>query len=262
MRARGVFARVPGAFALAPSVDLLGGRVVRLRNGDPAQATVYDRDPAASARRWALEGADLLHVVDLDGALSGRAAQAETVARVVRAGLASGIPSEVAGGLRDEASVAGALAMGAARVVLGTALLVDPTLAARLVARHGSARVVAALDVRDGFAVGEGWRQGATSMPVDLAVARLVDAGVSTLEVTSISRDGTMAGPDFDLLARVRRLAPTVSLLASAGVRSATDVRRVRDAGCDGVILGRALYEGALSLEQARTALTDAPPAT
>ncbi len=247
---------------LAPSIDLLGGRVVRLRSGDPALATVYDHDPAASARRWAREGADLLHVVDLDGALSGRAVQAVTVAEVVRAGLEGGIPSEVAGGLRDEASVARALATGAERVVLGTALLADPMLAGRLVARHGSACIVAALDVRDGLAVGEGWRRGATSRPLDQAVARLVDAGVSILEVTAISRDGTMAGPDLDLLARVRQLAPGASLLASAGVRSAQDVRLLRDVGCDGVILGRAVYEGALSLAEARAALDDAAQAT
>ena len=250
-----------GPFVLAPSIDLLGGRVVRLRKGDPAQATVYGQDPAASARRWAREGADLLHVVDLDGALSGSAAQAAMVTDVIRAGLESAIPGEIAGGLRDEASVARALATGAERVVLGTALLVEPTLATRLVARHGSERIVAALDVRGGLAVGEGWRPGAAAVPVELAVARLVDAGIAILEVTAISRDGTMAGPDLDLLARVRRLAPAVSLLASAGVRSAGDVRRVRDAGCDGVILGRALYEGALSLEEARAVITGAPRA-
>ena len=250
---QGEIPRAP--FVLAPSVDILGGSVVRLRNGDPAQATVYGRDPVAMARRWARERADLLHVVDLDGALSGSAAQAAVTAEVVRAGLERGVPSEVAGGLRDEASVARALATGAARVVLGTALLADQTLAARLVARHGSARVVAALDVREGRAVGEGWRPGATSEPLDRAIARLVDAGITTLEVTSISRDGTMAGPDLDLLARVRRLAPGSRLLASAGVRSARDVALVRDAGCDGVVLGRALYEGALTLAEARSAL-------
>ena len=231
---------------------------MRLRNGDPTQATVYDQEPAASARRWAREGADLLHVVDLDGALSGRAAQAVTVSKVVRAGLESGIASEVAGGLRGEDSVARALATGAERVVLGTALLGDPSLAARLVARHGSARIVAALDVRDGQAMGEGWRPRAAGVPLDQAIARLIDAGVSILEVTAITRDGTMAGPDLDLLARVRHLAPTASLLASAGVRSAQDVRQVRDVGCDGVIMGRAVYEGALSLGAARAALDDA----
>ena len=247
---------MPGvAFILAPSIDVLGGSVVRLRNGDPTQATVYGRDPAAMARRWAREGADVLHVVDLDGALSGSAAQAAVTAEVVRAGLENGVPSEVAGGLRDEASVARALATGADRVVLGTALLADPTLAARLVARHGSARVVAAVDVREWRAVGEGWRPGATSERLDRAIARLVDAGITTLEVTSISRDGMMAGPDVDLLEHVRRLAPASRLLASAGVRSARDVALVRDAGCDGVILGRALYEGTLSLADARSAL-------
>ncbi len=235
---------------------------MRLRNGDPAQASVYDQDPAAAARRWAREGADLLHVVDLDGALSGRAAQAVTVRKVVRAGLGSGIASEVAGGLRDGDSVARALATGAERVVLGTALLGDPSLAARLVARHGSTRIVAALDVRGGLAVGEGWRQGAAGVLLDQAIARLVDAGVSILEVTAISRDGMMAGPDLDLLARVRQVAPAATLLASGGVRTAQDVRQLRDVGCDGVILGRAVYEGVLSLGEARAVLDGASRAT
>jgi phosphoribosylformimino-5-aminoimidazole carboxamide ribotide isomerase len=242
-------------FTLAPSIDLLGGRVVRLRHGDPARSTVYDTDPARTARRWAAEGADLLHVVDLDGALTGHSAQADGVARVVAAGLEAGIGSQVAGGLRDAEAVKRGLATGAERVVLGTALLADADLARRLVEQHGPLRIVAALDVRGDEAVGEGWRSAAAALPLEIAVSRLLDAGIATFAVTSIARDGTMEGPDVALLARVRRLAPTVELLGSGGVRSADDVRALRDTGCDGAILGRAVYEGALTIADARAAL-------
>ncbi len=218
----------PGRFLLAPSIDLLGGRVVRLRQGDPTDATLYETDPVRTARRWALEGADFLHVVDLDGALEGRAAQAGLVAEVISAGLEAGIPSQVAGGIRDERAAARALAAGADRVVLGTALLTDADLARRLVERHGSSRIVAALDVRDGVAVGEGWRDRAAGLPLDLALTRLVEAGITTIAVTSIARDGTMIGPDLGLLGAVRRLAPDVRLLGSGG--AALDGRRARDA--------------------------------
>jgi phosphoribosylformimino-5-aminoimidazole carboxamide ribotide isomerase len=244
-----------GRFILAPSIDLLGGRVVRLRHGDPTHPTVYDTDPTWAARRWAQDGADLLHVVDLDGALAGWAAQVDRVADLISAGLEAGIPSQVAGGIRDEDAVERALAAGAERVVLGTALLGDAGLAGRLVARHGSSRIAAALDVRDGAAVGEGWRSGAARLPLDLAVTRLQDAGITTIAVTSIARDGTMEGPDLGLLGTVRRLAPDVRLFGSAGVRSASDVLTMRNLGCDGAILGRAAYEGLLTIAHARAAL-------
>jgi len=231
---------------------------VRLRQGDPTDATVYDTDPVRTARRWALEGADFLHVVDLDGALEGRSAQAGLVAEVISAGREAGIPSQVAGGIRDEPCFAQALAAGADRVVLGTALLADADLARRLVERHGSSRIVAALDVRDGVAVGEGWRDRAAGLALDVALTRLVQAGISTIAVTSIARDGTMIGPDLGLLGAVRRLAPDVSLLGSGGVRSTDDVLAMRNLRYQGAILGRAVYEGALTIAGARAALDGA----
>ena len=245
-------------FVLAPSIDLLGGRVVRLRHGDPSRATVYADDPAAAVTRWAREGADLLHVVDLDGALAGRTVQSGPIASVIAAAAREGIPCQVAGGLRNVEAVQRALALGADRVVLGTALLADPDLAGTLVERHGASRIVAALDVRDGQAVGEGWRDGAPGTPLEAAVSRLAGSGIATLAVTSIARDGTMGGPDLALLRRVRAIAPGVALLGSGGIRTAADVRALRDAGCQGAILGRAVYEGTLTLGDAREAL-DAP---
>jgi phosphoribosylformimino-5-aminoimidazole carboxamide ribotide isomerase len=249
---------VAGRFLLAPSIDLLQGRVVRLEHGDPARATVYERDPVAAALRWAEQGADLLHIVDLDGAFAGRMAQHAAVTELVAAASKAGVACEVGGGIRDETAMTLALATGAQRVVLGTALLADPSLAAQLVLRHGSARLVAALDVRDGMAIGEGWGPRARGLALQATIAGLLAAGVVILEVTAIARDGTLNGPDFALLAQVRHLAPGASLIASGGIRNAADLRALRDLGCDGAILGRALYEGTLTLQDARAALREA----
>jgi phosphoribosylformimino-5-aminoimidazole carboxamide ribotide isomerase len=145
---------------LIPAIDLRGGRVVRLIEGDFGRETTYDTDPLVAVRRWVGEGARRLHVVDLDGARAGRQVQAGLIGRVVTEASASGVPCQVAGGLRDGAAPASALSAGADRVVLGTALLNDSDLAARLVAAHGASRIVAAVDVRDGQAVGEAWRAG------------------------------------------------------------------------------------------------------
>jgi phosphoribosylformimino-5-aminoimidazole carboxamide ribotide isomerase len=157
---------------------------------------------------------------------------------------------EVAGGLRTAEAVAGALAAGAARVVLGTAALQDRPFAADLVARHGADRIAVSLDVRAGMAVGEGWADGAAGIPVQEAMGSLTDAGVRWFEVTSIDRDGTLGGPDLELLALVAG-DPRTSVIASGGIRAADDLRSVREIGCAGAIVGRAFYDGTLELAAA-----------
>lgn len=241
-------------FRLLPSLDLLGGRVVRLRGGDPDTATVYATDPEAAAAGWSSEGADVLHVVDLDAAL-GLGSNDTDVHRVVVAARQRRTCCEVAGGVRDEAMVRAWLGRGAFRVVLGTGLLADPLLAPRLIAAHGPESIVAAIDVRDGVAMGDGWRPGAAGVPALEAIARLSEAGIATFEVTAIARDGTMDGPDLRLLTALRDAAPRATLIASGGIRGVADLLAVRDAGCGGAILGRALYEGAITLRDARAAL-------
>lgn len=236
---------------LIPAIDLRGGQVVRLVEGDFARETTYETDPLGSVRRWVEVGACRLHVVDLDGARAGRPIQVELIGRMVASARASDVPCQVAGGLRDGDAAGSALAAGADRVVLGTALLRDPGLAGRLVAAHGFARVVAALDVRDGLAVGEGWRVGAGGRPMADAMAQLLEAGVRIFAVTAIGRDGRLEGPDLDLYARVLAAAPTASIIASGGVTTVDDLRRLRDLGCQGAILGRALYDGRLDLGEA-----------
>ena len=223
--------------------------MVRLVRGDFDQETVYADDPVEVAKRFVAEGARWLHVVDLDGARDPAMRQLDVVAAIV-AGVGERASVEVAGGLRDASAVAAALQAGAARAVLGTAALADRALAGRLVASHGADRIIVALDVRDGLAIGHGWEPGTSGPPVEVALTRLADVGVRTFEVTAIDRDGTLDGPDLDLLARL--VAQEMgAIIASAGIATLDDLRVVRGLGCAGAIMGRALYEGRLSLPEA-----------
>lgn len=235
-----------GAFAILPAIDLREGRVVRLRQGDFARETAYDDDPVDVARGFADAGARWLHVVDLDGARLGTPRQLETVAAIIEA-VGGRLSVEVAGGLRSEGSVAAVLALGAARAVLGTAVLRDPLLAATLVARHGPDRIVAALDVRAGRVAAHGWDPTEDGDEVEAALVRLANAGLTTFEVTAIERDGELNGPDLALLGRLVRLGRGW-IVASAGIASVDDLRDVRNLGCRGAIVGRALYEGRIDL--------------
>ncbi len=240
-------------FALLPAIDLVGGRVVRLRQGDFDRETTYADDAAAVAEGFAGEGADWLHIVDLDGARRGAPAQTAIVRGIVdRVG--DRARSEVAGGLRTDAAVAEALDTGAARAVVGTAALRDPEFAARLVERHGPERIAVSIDVRGGLALGEGWRAGAAGIPVEEAIEGLASVGVTTFEVTAIDRDGLLGGPDLELLRRVIRLGRG-DIIASGGISSVDDIVAVRELGCSGAIVGRALYEGRFTLPEAFAAL-------
>ena len=212
----------PGRFDVLPAIDLRGGRVVRLLEGDFARETAYSDDPAGMAEAFAAAGATWLHLVDLDGALTGVPRNADVVAGIV-ASVAGRMSVELGGGLRTEAAVEAALATGCARVVVGTAALDDPSFVGGLVRRHGSGRIAVALDVRDGLAVGEGWRRGASGTPVLDATTRITDEGVVTLVVTAIQRDGRLGGPDLDLLQRMVG-HHRGRIIASGGISSIDDV--------------------------------------
>lgn len=233
-------------FVIAPAIDLIGGRVVRLREGDFARETAYEADPVAVARTFADAGATWIHVVDLDGARAGEPRQLDLVAGIVAA-VEGRLRIELGGGLRTPSAVARALAGGVARVAVGTAAIRDPDFARVLVARHGADRVAASIDVRDGLALGEGWRKGAPGLPAEEAVMRLAEAGVGTFEVTAIERDGLMQGPDLRLLRSLVALAAG-RIIASGGISAVDDLYAVREAGCAGAIVGRALYEGRIDL--------------
>jgi phosphoribosylformimino-5-aminoimidazole carboxamide ribotide isomerase len=239
---------------LIPAVDLRAGRVVRLRQGDFGRAQVHGDDALAVVRRWVGEGATRLHLVDLDGAREGKPVQADLLAQLVQT---AGVPCQVAGGMRDDHSVAAALEAGADRVVLGTRLIGDPAWARSLVARHGSERIVAALDVQDDEAHGDGWVSGGTRRPLDVALSELSQAGVSLFVVTAISRDGLLGGPDLELLGSVARVVGPAAVIASGGIASVADLQELAAAGYAGAILGSALYEGRISLPDALREVAD-----
>ena len=241
-------------FEIFPAIDLRGGRVVRLRQGDFAQETVYDDSPPLAASDFVEAGAHWLHVVDLDGARSGIPAHETAIAAIVAA-VGGRARVEVAGGLRHGSSIAAVLATGVARAVVGTAALADPSFAGRLIEAHGPDHIAGAIDVRDGLAVGHGWISSSAGVEATEAIERLADAGIETFEVTAIERDGVLDGPDLGLYARLVDLGRG-KIIASGGVATVDHLRAIRDIGCVGAIVGRALYEGRLDLRQTIEALS------
>ncbi len=227
-----------------PAVDVLSGRVVRLRRGDFGRAIEYGNDPVAAARRWVNWGADLVHVVDLDGARGGDP-QVELWSALAR----QAIPFQIGGGIRTAALAVRGLEAGAARVVLGTAAVWQPEVLAEI---GFAERVVAAVDVRAGRAMGSGWV--AKGRPLWEVLDGLAASPVRRILLTGIERDGTLQGPDLGLITEVRHGAPEFSIIASGGVGSLADLAALATAGCDEVVVGRALYEGTFTLAEAITA--------
>jgi phosphoribosylformimino-5-aminoimidazole carboxamide ribotide isomerase len=239
---------------LIPAIDILNGRVVRLAQGSYDAVTDYGGDPVPVAQRWVVEGATRLHLVDLDGARSGEPVQSELIGRIVQA---AGVPCQVAGGFRTSEAVRHALDAGADRVVMGSALIRNPGLGESLVAQHGSQRIVAAIDVRDDRALGDGWIGGRTDAAVMPLVERLVEEGVDLFAVTAIARDGLLQGPDLTLLRRIAIAAGGPGqVIASGGVATVEDIAALRREGYAAAILGRALYEATLTLAAALEAGT------
>ncbi len=224
-----------------PAVDVLGEESVRLEQGSYDRVTVRAGDPAERARAFAEAGAPLLHVVDLDGARTGRIRPA-LVARLVEA--AAPAVLQVSGGARSPGDVEALLAAGAERVVVGTAAFAAPGALAEYAGAFGE-RVLVAVDVRDGRVAVEGWRRE-TGLTAEDAAARCAEAGVARLLCTAVERDGMLRGPDVDLLRRVVD-ASGLPVLAAGGIASEDDLRAVANAGCEGAVVGRALLDGRLS---------------
>lgn len=233
-------------FEVIPAIDVLDGRVVRLSQGRREAVTIEGGDPVELARRFAAEGAARLHLVDLDGAFSG-APSLDLLTRVAAAG---GLPLQVGGGYRTLGAVEAALTAGADRVMVGTAAL-SPGFLEAGVRRFGAALVVA-IDVRDGKVAVDGWTRGSETSPAELA-RRCATAGVARLLVTAASRDGSLTGPDLDLLAQV--LPVGLPVVAAGGVASTEDLVTLRELGCEAAVAGSALLSGRFTLAEARAAL-------
>jgi phosphoribosylformimino-5-aminoimidazole carboxamide ribotide isomerase len=227
-----------------PAIDILGGQCVRLTQGDYQNPTIYAADPVEVVRRFVAAGATRVHVVDLDAA-RGSASNRDVVARVLQI---AGIQVQVAGGVRSEDAVKALLDGGAQWVVMATAAVRDPHLFERCSFGHPD-RVLAALDVRDNKAAVSGWLD-TDSVTLSALVGRWADLPLGGIILTCIDRDGTLRGPDLETLGRVRRMTQH-QLQYSGGVVSLDDLRRIRATGAEGVILGKALYEAKITLEQA-----------
>lgn len=248
--ARGGRGRVP----VIPAIDLLDGRVVRLRQGRYDEVTEYAVDPLEVAAGYAADGATLLHVIDLSAARDG--ARPAEHARIVRELVEScGMAVQIGGGVRSEADVQAALELGVARVLVGTLAAREPALVGRLCT--DTARVAVAADVRDGTVRAAGWLED-TGAGARAFVERLAALGARDFLVTAIERDGTGQGADTELLAGLRPHVPGV-LMAAGGIRTAAHVADAVTAGADGVVVGRALYAGWLSLSEASTSLRRSP---
>lgn len=230
-----------------PAIDLMGGKVVRLLRGNPADKTVYGEDPVAVMRRWEADGADMLHIVDLDATL-GSGSNLGIVRDMCR--LAT-VPVEIAGGLRTPRAVSTLLdSIDGSRTVVGTLAFADRPVLRALLARHGPRRIVVSVDHSGGSILVRGW-QSDTGVPLLDGVRSLLEGGAREFLLTDVGRDGTMEGPDLEWLGRTCAV-PGAAVIASGGISSAADVGLVKKAGAAGVILGRALYEGRVTIREAK----------
>jgi len=232
-----------------PAIDLRGGKCVRLQQGDYARETVFGEDPLLMAKKWVEQGARHLHLVDLDGAKSGsvenRAAVASIVSHV-------GVPCELGGGIRDEATISELLGIGLNRLVIGTKALKEPDWF-REMCRRFPDQLVLGLDARNGRVATDGWLETSETPATELAAA-FRDEPLSAIVYTDIAKDGMMAGPNFPAVAEMNE-AVDFPLIASGGVTGIDDVRKLAQIGVAGCIIGRSLYEGKLSVTDAISAV-------
>lgn len=224
------------------AVDIMGGSVVRLVKGDPANKTVYSSDPVETAKKWEAAGADMLHIVDLDAAFAS-GSNAELTARI--AGSVR-IPVQVAGGIRSLEKAEEMLSK-ASRVVLGTMAYSNPEAVRKLVKKYPS-RIVISIDQAGGKVMVKGWRESTDTKVAD-AISQFASMGVGEFLLTSIERDGTLQGPDVRTLADA---AASARIIASGGIASLQDIVKVRSAGCSSVILGKAMYDGMVGIEKVK----------
>jgi phosphoribosylformimino-5-aminoimidazole carboxamide ribotide isomerase len=248
-------------FEIYPAIDLRDGQVVRLVQGDPQRQTVYEADPGAAALRWMQAGARWVHVVSLDDAFNaGQAARNQAgLAAIVAAVRKAGRKVQFGGGLRTLGAIENALAGGVSRAILGTAAVENPDLVEHALQRFGGEAIGVALDARDGIVQVRGWQQSGGIRAIELA-QRLARQGVQTLIYTDIARDGLAVGANLaacQSLLEVLEGEPgrgmTMRMIASGGIHSLADIRAARQAGLAGVIIGRALYQGDFTLEEALT---------
>ena len=240
---------------LIPAIDLIDGKCVRLYQGDYSKETVYSDDPVEVALRWESLGASRIHIVDLDGARSGSPDNLSVVKRIVEA---VQVPVQMGGGVRTLDSARRIIEAGVQRVMLGTVAVREPDIVRSACTELGSEAVVVAVDSRDGKVAVSGWTSASDMKATDL-IARMMQAGVRTFLCTDISRDGTLAGPNYDLMRDLVEVA-SVGVLAAGGIASVEHVKSLVKVGVGGAVVGKALYTGDIDLGEALEAIRGAVP--
>ncbi|WP_432357882.1 1-(5-phosphoribosyl)-5-[(5-phosphoribosylamino)methylideneamino]imidazole-4-carboxamide isomerase [Sporosarcina sp. UB5] len=234
---------------LFPAIDIRGGKCVRLKQGDYSQETVYNDSPSDMAKEWERQGAEYIHVVDLDGAKTGNSLNSEAIRQITKA---VNIPVQVGGGVRTMETVDAHIANGVSRVIIGTAAIQDPSFVKEAVANYGE-KIAVSIDARNGFVATDGWTETTDVKAVKL-LRWLDDIGVKTIVYTDILKDGMLQGPNFDEL-YVMNKASDLDIIASGGVSTAEDIVKLKNMDLYGAIIGKALYEENLSFETALEAV-------
>ena len=229
---------------IIPAIDLMNGQVVRLYKGDPKQKTVYSDNPVEIAKRWEADGADMLHVVDLDATL-GIGSNLSIIKKILEE---ISIPVEVAGGLRNESLILD-VAKISNRVIIGTLAFEDKELLKKLLLSLGPDKIVISVDHKDGEIVIHGW-QDRTGIKLIDAIKEFLEMGFTEFLLTNVNRDGTLEGPDLEFLEQACQL-DNVNVIASGGISNVADIKDVKEKNAFGVILGKALYENKISIEEA-----------
>jgi len=230
-----------------PAIDLMKGKVVRLSQGDPKTAKAYDQlgDPVAIAKMWEKDGANILHIIDLDAALN----LGNNFSMIAKIAAAVNLPIQVGGGIRKLETAEKLLEMGISRIILGALAFNEPQTITKLQKKFGDERIIVALDHQGGRVMVEGWKTP-TKLGIEEALAKFLDLEVKTFLVTSIARDGTLIGPDINTLSKVC-VYPSVSIIAAGGISSLNDLKILKRIGVKGVVVGKALYEGVFTLKEA-----------
>jgi phosphoribosylformimino-5-aminoimidazole carboxamide ribotide isomerase len=228
-----------------PAVDIKGGKCVRLYQGDYNRETIFSEDPVAVSLNWQSQGAGRLHVVDLDGAASGEPRNIDVIEAIVKQ---VGLPVQLGGGVRDEATVAKMLDIGIKRVVLGTVAVENSKLVESLCQKYGEA-IVVGIDARDGHVATRGWMKGTEIKALELGL-RMAAIGVKRIIYTDIKRDGTLTEPGFEAIAEIVK-GVSLPIIAAGGISALGHLRNFKELGVEGVIVGKALYTGDISLREA-----------
>lgn len=230
-----------------PAIDIQGGHAVRLRQGVKEDSTAYFDDPVEAALKWRSEGAEYLHVVDLDGAFSGETQNADIVAQICKA---VGIPVQIGGGVRSEEIIKKYLAAGAARVIIGSKAVEDEAFITAMAQKYGS-QLAVSIDAKGDDVATRGWVSGSDKKVLPFAQF-LLDIGIETIVYTDISRDGMLTGPNMEMLAKLQAL-PGIKLIASGGMSCIADLQNLQRLGVYGAITGKALYEGKITMAEIKS---------